>query len=45
MLARIYHVLALDLGDVSWLASVIALSVGMTFAILYLLGFRPRRRK
>jgi hypothetical protein len=36
-------VLALDSGDVSWIASVIGLSVGMTFVILYLLGFRIRK--
>jgi hypothetical protein len=36
-------VLALDSGDVSWIASVIALSVGVTFVILYLLGFRLRK--
>jgi hypothetical protein len=36
-------VLALDAGDVFWIASVIALSVGMTFVILYLLRFRMRR--
>lgn len=35
--------LALDAGDVSWIASVIALFDGMTFVILYLLGFRLRK--
>jgi hypothetical protein len=35
--------LTLDAGDASWLASVVALSVGVTFVILYLLGFRLRR--
>jgi hypothetical protein len=27
-----------------WLASVAALSIGMTFLLLYLLGFRPGSR-
>ncbi|AFU59803.1 MAG: hypothetical protein QXX64_04170 [Nitrososphaera sp.] len=33
----VYQMLAITAGDVSWLALVIALSVGVTFAILYLL--------
>jgi hypothetical protein len=33
----------LDAGDVSWLASVIAVSLGGTFVILYF--FRSRLRK
>jgi hypothetical protein len=35
--------LALDAGNLSWIASVVALSVGVTFVIVYLLGFRLRK--
>jgi hypothetical protein len=36
--------LALGLDDFVWLASVVALSIGTTFLLLYLLGFRPGSR-
>ncbi len=35
--------LAITTGDVSWIASVIALSVGITFLLMFILGFRPRK--
>jgi hypothetical protein len=36
--------LAITTGDVSWIASVIALSIGVTFLMMYLLGFRPWKK-
>src|SRR5437870_2624930 len=39
----LHDVLAITTGDVSWIASVIALSVGITFLLMFILGFRPRK--